>query len=230
MQVKLTEKQKIIATNPEAVYQVMREILLWENEIDRDQEHFWCICLNNINMIINIELVSLGSVDEAIITPMQIFRIAIQKGAVRVILVHNHPSGMLVPSPRDIDVTDRMIQVGLIHHIEVCDHLIISMDGYYAFSKKGLMEEIRGSKKYVPLYVEKERIRNEGLKLGRMNGLKEGKQIGLEKGMEKGIKEGMKEGEKKGKIETARELKKDGVAIDLIVKYTKLSQEEIEKL
>ncbi|HLP48282.1 MAG TPA: JAB domain-containing protein [Candidatus Kapabacteria bacterium] len=222
MQVKLTEKQKIIAANPDAVYQVMREILLWENEIDRDQEHFWCICLNSINKILNIELISLGSIDETIITPMQVFRIALQKGAVKLILVHNHPSGMLVPSSKDIDITDRMIQVGLIHNIEVCDHLIISPGGYYAFSKKGLLEEIRGSKKYVPLYIEKERIRNEGLKLGRTEGLKEGKQIGLEKGI--------KEGEKKGKIEIAGEMKKNGIAIDIITKITRLSKKEIEQL
>lgn len=226
MQVKLTEKQKIIAANADAVYQVMREILLWENEIDRDQEHFWCICLNSINMILNIELVSLGSVDETIITPMQVFRIAIQKGAVKLILVHNHPSGLLVPSQKDLDITDRMIQAGLILKVEVCDHLIISPDGYYAFNEKGLLEEIKKSKKYVPPYIEKENIRNEAIKLGQMKGLKEGKQIGLEKGIGKGIIKGIKE----GKIETARELKKNGVDIDIIVKSTSLSKREIEKL
>lgn len=76
-----------------------------------------------------------------------------------------------------------MIQVGNIIHIEIVDHLIFTMDGYYAFSQKGLKENVRGSKKFVPLYKEQERIRKEAMKLGWADGLKEGKKIGLERGI-----------------------------------------------
>ncbi len=218
MVIKLTEKQKITVMNSDDLYGVMRQILLRENKIDQDQEHFWVVCLNGLNKIINIELVSLGSVDATIVKPMQVFRIAIQKGAVKVILVHNHPSGTLIPTHADRDLTDRMVQVGKIIHIEVCDHLIITLDGFYPFSKKGLLEEIRGSKKFVPLYKEQERIRKEALKIGKLEGLREGKKLGMEKG------------EKKKALAMAKESLKEGLSIELISKLTGLSKEEIEKL
>ena len=145
---------------------------------------------------------------------MQVYRIAIQKGAVKVILTHNHPSGLLQPSEADRNLTDQMIQVGKIINIDVVDHLIFTLDGYYAFSTKGLMEEIRGSKKFVPAYKEQEMIRKEALKIGRKEGIKEGKKLGLEKGMEKVAKKSLKE----------------GLSIDLISKLTGLSKEEIKKL
>jgi len=56
----------------------------------------------------------------------------------------------LITQP-DRGLTDRMVQVGNIIHIKVEDHMIFTLDGDYAFSKKGLMEAIRGSKKFVPL-------------------------------------------------------------------------------
>jgi DNA repair protein RadC len=238
MVIKLSEKQKITVMNSDDLYEVMRQILLRENKIDQDQEHFWVVCLNGLNKIINIELISLGSVDATIVKPMQVFRIAIQKGAVKVILVHNHPSGGLIPTHADRDLTDRMIQVGKIIHIEVCDHLIITLDGYYAFSKKGLLEEIRGSKKFVPLYKEQERIRKEALKIGKREGLREGKQIGLERGVKKGKKEGKKDGLKEGKklgakgkaLEMAKAMKGEGEPLEKIFKFTGLSKEEIKKL
>lgn len=224
--------------NSDDLYQVMRQILLRENKISREQEHFYVVCLNAVNRIINIELVSLGAIDETVVKPMQVFRIAIQKGAVKVILAHNHPSGLLVPSPADRDLTDRMVQVGKIIHIEVSDHLIFTLDGFYAFSRKGLMAEIRGSKKYVPLYKEKESIRKEALRIGKEEGLKEGKQIGLERGLKKGKKEGLKEGKKDGlkegkkdmAIKVAKKSLKEGLSIELISKLTGLSKAEIEKL
>ncbi|HZS80961.1 MAG TPA: JAB domain-containing protein, partial [Herbaspirillum sp.] len=62
--------------------------------------------------ILYIELVSLGSVKSTIVEPMNVYRFAVMKNAVRVIAVHNHPSGNLTPSPHDKDTTDRLIQVG----------------------------------------------------------------------------------------------------------------------
>ena len=222
MQMELSEKEKIIVLNSADLYLVMRQILLRENKISREQEHFWVVCLNGVNKILNIELVSLGAVDQTIVKPMQVFRIAIQKGAVKIILCHNHVSGLLQPSEADRDLTDRMIQVGNIIHIKVEDHMIFTLDGYYAFSKNGLMEEIRGSKKFVPLYKEQERIRKEAMKIGRKEGLKEGKKIGMEKGIEKG--------RKAEKIEMAKTMKKEGESLEKIKQYTGLSGKEIEKL
>ena len=81
-------------------------------------------------------------------------------------------------------------------------------------------------------------IRKEALRIGKEEGLKEGKQIGLERGIKKGKKEGLKEGEKKGKkigeqnkaIKMAKKMKRDGLPIDMILKYTLLTKKEIDQL
>ncbi len=218
MNVELTEEQKIKIQNSTGVYRIMKEILLRENFIERDHEHVWLICLAPNNKILNIELVSLGAINETVLQPMQVFRIAIMKGAVKLIMVHNHPDGELEPSEADKDITDRMIQVGNIVNLEVLDHLIITELYFYSFKDDGIMAELRNSTKWVPTFVEIERIKKEALKLGEKKGLKAGKKIGMEKGMNKRNKE------------IAKAMKKKGTEIEFISEITGLSKDEIENL
>lgn len=77
--------------------------------MDKGKEHFWVLALNNANKILSLELVSLGSVSSTIVKPMEVLSIPLQKKAVGVILVHNHPSGSLEPSEADKDLTDLLI-------------------------------------------------------------------------------------------------------------------------
>jgi DNA repair protein RadC len=214
MNIALADDQKIKMMNSSMVYKVMQQILLRENEVERDQEHFYVVCLAANNRLLNVELIGLGAIDESIIKPMQVFRIAILKGAVKIILVHNHPSLELRPSEADKALTDRMIQVGLIVNVKVVDHLIITPKFFYSFDENGLMKELSESKKWIPAYVEEERVRKEALKIGKETGLKEGK----------------KEGAEKERIKMARKSLKEGLPIKLISKLTGLSNEEIEKL
>ena len=129
--------------------------MLRENKVDQDKEHFGVICLAPNHKIINIELVSLGGLDADVIKPMQVFRIGIMKGAVKMVLVHNHPSENLTPSEGDKDITDRLIQVGNIVGVEVVEHLIISLEGYFSFERTGLLEKLKQSKKWVPAFQKK---------------------------------------------------------------------------
>ena len=226
MNVELTEEQKIQILNSSDVYTVMRYILMRENKIGRDHEHIWCVCLNPSNKIINIELVSLGAIDETVLKPMQVFRIALIKGAVRLILVHNHPQGELKPSECDLDITDRMIQVGNIVNVEVLDHLIITEQYYYSFKGDGLMAKLRISKKWVPSFMEINRIKFEAMELGEQIGRKEGRKEGKKIGMEKGLEKGMNKRNK----EIAKAMKKKGTEIEFIAEITGLSKDEIKKL
>ena len=57
--------------------------------------------------------------------------VGVMKGAVKVIMAHNHPSGEVDPSNADKDLTDRLIQVGRILNIIVIEHMIISTDSYF---------------------------------------------------------------------------------------------------
>jgi DNA repair protein RadC len=214
MNIELTEEQKIKILNSSDVYTVMKHILMRENKIERSHEHVWCVCLAPNNKILNIELVSLGAIDETVLKPMQVFRIALIKGAVRLILVHNHPDGELKPSEGDKDVTDRMIQVGNIVNVEVLDHLIITELYFYSFKDDGLMAELQKSTKWVPTFIEIDRIKKEAVKLGE----------------KKGRKEGLKEGEKRKAKKMAKKMKKEREPIEKIINYTELSREEIEEL
>lgn len=144
------------------VYGIMQRILMRESKIDRTREHFWVICLSNANKILNIELISMGSVHQTIAEPMEVFSVPLQKRASGVILVHNHPSGNLLPSSADKDLTDLLIQCGRMLNIKVVDHFIISARNCYSFVETGLLAELEESLKYVPQFKIKERIKKEG--------------------------------------------------------------------
>jgi DNA repair protein RadC len=129
-----------------------------------------------------------------------------------------------------LDLTDRLIQVGKIVNIRVVEHLIISLEGYYSFSRKGDIKRLEKSKKYVPGYLEVERIQKETQRIGEEIGRKEGLKEGEQKGIKKGIKKGKKEGIEERNIEIAKEMKKKGTGIEFISEITGLPKEAIEKL
>lgn len=157
MNIQLSEEEKIKVLNGDDLYGIMQKILLRADRIDQNREHFWIVGLAQNNRILFIELIGLGSVNATIAEPMDVFSFALQKRAVKVVLVHNHPSGDLKPSEADKDTTDNLIQAGRIVRTEVYDHLIITERSYYSFNDSGLMDTLRKSTKYVPAYeIEKQ--------------------------------------------------------------------------
>ncbi len=219
MRVKLTRAQRIHVLNTEDLYKVMQDILLRENKIDRSKEHFWVVCLSQSNKILLIELVSLGTMKKSLVDPTEVFSFALQKRASQLIMVHNHPGGSLQPSDDDTEITDRMYQVGLFLDLPVIDHLIITERKFYSFVDSGLLAELAKSEKYVLKYKKEE----ERLK-------KEGEKKGLQKGEERGLKKGREMGHLEKAIEMAKIMKKDGRTSEEIMRYTKLSKRQIEKL
>lgn len=137
MNVRLTKDDKIQVSGPSDIFEIMRKVLLRENKLGQQKEHFWVIGLAASNKISYIELVSLGSVSAAIINPLEVFSLAVQKKSPHIILVHNHPGGTLKPSKEDIGLTKNIVKGGKILHITVLDHLLITTDGYYSFEEKG---------------------------------------------------------------------------------------------
>lgn len=206
MRVKLSENQKIKLLNSGDVYSIMQKVLLRENKIDRNKEHFWVIGLAASHQIVYIELISLGTVNKTLVDPMEVFSIALQKRSVRIILVHNHPSGELAPSEADKELTDHLYQVGKFLNVPVLDHLIITEKEYYSFLDSGLLEILSQSKKYVLRYQEEARIR------------KEARALGEEKGIEKKARE------------IARRMKQEGYDTEMIVKLTGLSVSQLKRL
>ncbi|HZH38580.1 MAG TPA: JAB domain-containing protein, partial [Bacillales bacterium] len=85
MNIKIKEAEKIKILCSDDIYSIMQKVLLRENKIDRNREHLWTICLDTANTLLNIELVSTGSVNKTIVEPMEVFSVPLQKRAVRII-------------------------------------------------------------------------------------------------------------------------------------------------
>ncbi len=106
---------------------------------------------------------------------MEVFSVPLQKRAIKLVLVHNHPSGEVKPSQEDLDLTDRLIQVGRLLNTPVLDHLIITEKTFYSFDDAGLMGELEQSTKYVMAYELKERYEQEALEKGEAKGEQQGR-------------------------------------------------------
>lgn len=94
------------------------------------KEQLHGLYLSSQYQVIHHEVVSIGSLTSNVVHPREVFQPAISRGAVAVIVAHNHPSGSLVPSDADIEVTRQLIGAGKILGIELLDHLIIIPQGY----------------------------------------------------------------------------------------------------
>ena len=125
--------------NPDAAIRVMNEFL---SQMDRE---LFCIVNLQADLTpINMNIVSVGSLNEALINPREIFKSAILSNAHSMMLIHNHPSGNLAPSTSDIQTTARMQELGELMGISLVDHIITGRDGnYYSFRDKGEFPDSR---------------------------------------------------------------------------------------
>jgi DNA repair protein RadC len=148
MTIKLSKEQRVKVLNGADVFKIMLQVLTREKKIDRNKEHCWVVCLDTKNKILLIELISFGSVNRLVIEPMDVFSFALQKRAVKIILVHNHPSGELESSRKDMDVTDQLQSIGDFIRVPLVDHLIISEESYLSFEEAGLLQKIKRASTY----------------------------------------------------------------------------------
>ena len=118
--------KNIKITSAEDVYNYLEEFK------DEDREYFIVIGLNNKNKILYREITNIGTIKENIIDPRTIFKNAIMKSVVKIIIAHNHPSGDIEPSKEDRRTTERLKEAGEILEIKILDHIIIGTEGYYS--------------------------------------------------------------------------------------------------
>lgn len=104
--------------------------LLHEEMRYYQNEHLRVVILNTKRHVLAVDTVSIGGLDSTIVHPREVFRMAIQRSASALILVHNHPSGDPTPSPDDQQVTRRMIEAGRIIGIDVLDHIVLGDQRY----------------------------------------------------------------------------------------------------
>lgn len=90
------------------------------------KEHLRGLYLDAHYQIVHDETLSIGTIDANLIHPREVFRPALAHAAAAVILVHNHPSGIVTPSESDIIVTNQIAQAGKVLGIDLIDHVIIA--------------------------------------------------------------------------------------------------------
>ncbi len=94
-----------------------------------EQECFWVLAVNSRNQLIGFEMIAKGTAASVEVHPRDVFRYAIRINAVGIIVAHNHPSGDPTPSPEDILLTRRLMDVGKIVGVPVVDHVVICSSG-----------------------------------------------------------------------------------------------------
>lgn len=115
------ERPADYANNPDCVYQILFPLLR-----ELQQEKFWVLALDVKNGLIGQPLeVSVGTIDQAMVHPREVFKLPIRFAAKNLILAHNHPTGDPTPSRQDLDLTRRMIECGELLGIPILDHIVI---------------------------------------------------------------------------------------------------------
>lgn len=105
---------------------------------DKLQEYFYCVYLDTKNHIIKDKLLFIGTINQSLVHPREVFKEAYLLSATSIICIHNHPSGNVNPSNNDIIITKQLKEVGKLLGINVIDHIIIGKDSYYSFNDNGL--------------------------------------------------------------------------------------------
>lgn len=123
-----SEKSLKKISSPEAVYRLVKKDI-----IGVKREHLYLISLDSRHNFISKDLVSLGSITETLVSPREVFIHALKRDAVYIILCHNHPSNDYTPSKDDLELTNRIAQLGyemgvpLLDHVIVCDNQFLSL-------------------------------------------------------------------------------------------------------
>ncbi len=121
--------------SPEAAVKVIADMLR-----QYDREAFCIVNLRNDLSPINMNIVSTGTLNASLAHPREILKSAVLSNASATMLFHNHPSGNLVPSQEDIEITDRMSKLFAMAEMPLLDHIIIGNDDrYYSFKENSIL-------------------------------------------------------------------------------------------
>ncbi len=102
------------------------------------KEYFLTLHLDGKNRIVCMEEVSVGSLNQSIVHPREVFKTALLSSAAAIVLIHNHPSGDPTPSREDREITRRLKEGGDLLGIRVLDHIIVG-ESYLSFVEQGLL-------------------------------------------------------------------------------------------
>jgi DNA repair protein RadC len=120
----LKGKKSSILLSPKDIWERMEDVR------GSKKEHFVVFYLDSINQEIQKEIISIGTLNESLVHPREVFEGAIKNNAAAIIIAHNHPSGDLNPSLDDIEITKKLINAGRILDIRIVAHVIVTKDNW----------------------------------------------------------------------------------------------------
>lgn len=97
------------------------------------QEYVLCLSLDSGNRLIARRVVTIGTLTSSLVHPREIFAGPLKDRAASVIVAHNHPSGDLHPSGKDIEATQQLVAAGILLGIPLRDHIIVTKEDQYSF-------------------------------------------------------------------------------------------------
>ena len=126
-------KQNKKITNASDVFEELKEYR------DKKQEYFLCIYLDGANHICETRIITIGTLNQSLVHPREVFSPAVKHRCASIIVAHNHPSGILSASREDIEVTKRLQESGKILGIELLDHVIFTKDDFISLKDENRM-------------------------------------------------------------------------------------------
>ena len=121
-------------TNPYLIYLDNKNLIY-----GLKQEYFYVFYLDTKKNLIERKLLYMGTINKSVVHPREVFKYAYILSASGLICMHNHPTGDVIPSKSDIDLTKTLVEIGRIQGIEVLDHLVVSDDNYFSFYENHLI-------------------------------------------------------------------------------------------
>ncbi len=106
---------------------------------DLEHEEFWVLFLNNANRVIQKKQISIGGKTGTMVDARIVYRHALESGATSIILTHNHPSGIVIPSKADHHLTQKLKNAGSTLDIKLLDHIIVTEKSYFSFADESVL-------------------------------------------------------------------------------------------
>lgn len=127
-------KKNLCFNNPKSVADYYMESLR-----HLENEQVLLILTDNRNGLIHEEVMTRGTVNSSLLSPREVFILALKYQAVHIFLLHNHPSGDATPSRQDIELTKHISDISKIINIPLVDHIIIGDNKYTSLKENGLL-------------------------------------------------------------------------------------------
>ena len=109
-------------------------------ELRHENREKLMLCMfDSQSVLLGDEMISVGTVNASLVSPREIFIRALMRQAVHIILLHNHPSGVPLPSTQDKLVTRKIQECGEMLGIHLSDHIIIGDNQYFSFKEENLL-------------------------------------------------------------------------------------------